>query len=181
MLDEACNQLHAWDAQDKPFDGRLCVNVSAQQMDDPRLAEHVQRLATRVAPGRLGLELTESGLMRNPEQTVRITRALHDAGFGLAIDDFGTGYSSLTYLKRFAADTLKIDMSFVQDMLKSSHDHAIVATIIAMAETLGMHTVAEGVEEAEQAEALKALGCSGVQGFYYGRPVDGKTFADLWL
>ncbi|EWG98194.1 sensor domain-containing phosphodiesterase [Halomonas sp. BC04] len=181
VLDEACNQLHAWDAQDKPFPGRLCVNVSAQQMDDPRLAEHVQRLATRVAPGRLGLELTESGLMRNPEQTVRITRALHDAGFGLAIDDFGTGYSSLTYLKRFAADTLKIDMSFVQDMLKSSHDHAIVATIIAMAETLGMHTVAEGVEEAEQAEALRALGCSGVQGFYYGRPVDGKTFADLWL
>nr|WP_181869993.1 bifunctional diguanylate cyclase/phosphodiesterase [Halomonas sp. DQ26W] len=181
VLDEACNQLHTWDAQDKPFNGRLCVNVSAQQMDDPRLAEHVQRLATRVAPGRLGLELTESGLMRNPEQTVRITRALHDAGFGLAIDDFGTGYSSLTYLKRFAADTLKIDMSFVQDMLKSSHDHAIVATIIAMAETLGMHTVAEGVEEVEQAEALRALGCTGVQGFYYGRPVDGKTFADLWL
>ncbi|MGQ4878846.1 putative bifunctional diguanylate cyclase/phosphodiesterase [Billgrantia sp. LNSP4103-1] len=181
VLEAACQQILTWERQGKPFPGRLCVNVSAQQMDDPRLAEHIQRIATRVPPGKLGLELTESGLMRNPEQTVRITRALCKAGFSLAIDDFGTGYSSLTYLKRFAADTLKIDMSFVQDMLKSSHDHAIVSTIIAMAQTLGMLTVAEGVEEAEQAEALRALGCTGVQGFHFGRPVDGDTFADLWL
>ncbi|MBA2780109.1 putative bifunctional diguanylate cyclase/phosphodiesterase [Billgrantia kenyensis] len=181
VLDAACQQLLTWEQQGKPFPGRLCVNVSAQQMDDPRLAEHILRIATRVLPGKLGLELTESGLMRNPEQTVRITRALCEAGFSLAIDDFGTGYSSLTYLKRFAADTLKIDMSFVRDMLKSSHDHAIVSTIIAMAKNLGMQTVAEGVEEAEQAEALRALGCSGVQGFHFGRPVDGVTFAELWL
>lgn len=181
VLEAACQQIEAWERQGKPFPGRLSVNVSAQQMDDPRLAEHIQRIATRVPPGKLGLELTESGLMRNPEQTVRITRALCRAGFSLAIDDFGTGYSSLTYLKRFAADTLKIDMSFVQDMLKSSHDHAIVSTIIAMAQTLGMQTVAEGVEEAEQAEALRALGCTGVQGFHFGRPVDGNTFAELWL
>ncbi len=181
VLETACQQITAWERQGKPFPGRLCVNVSAQQMDDPRLAEHIQRIATRVPPGKLGLELTESGLMRNPEQTVRITRALYKAGFSLAIDDFGTGYSSLTYLKRFAADTLKIDMSFVQDMLKSSNDHTIVSTIIAMAQTLGMQTVAEGVEEAEQAEALRALGCTGVQGFHFGRPVDGETFADLWL
>ncbi|MCE8016279.1 sensor domain-containing phosphodiesterase [Halomonas sp. MCCC 1A17488] len=181
VLEAACQQLMAWERQGKPFPGRLCVNVSAQQMDDPRLAEHIQRIAMRVPPGKLGLELTESGLMRNPEQTVRITRALCKAGFSMAIDDFGTGYSSLSYLKRFAADTLKIDMSFVQDMLKSSHDHAIVATIIAMAQTLGMLTVAEGVEAAEQAEALRALGCTGVQGFHFGRPVDGATFAELWL
>ena len=181
VLETACQRLMSWERQDKAFSGRLSVNVSAQQMDDPRLADHIQRIATRVTPGRLGLELTESGLMRNPEQTVRITRALCQAGFSLAIDDFGTGYSSLTYLKRFAADTLKIDMSFVQDMLKSSHDHAIVATIIAMAQTLGMSTVAEGVEEAEQVEALRALGCTGVQGYYFGRPVDGDTFAELWL
>ncbi len=181
VLDTACQQLQEWDAQHTPFPGRLCVNVSAQQMDDPCLAEHVQRIATRISPGRLGLELTESGLMRNPEQTVRITRTLCDAGIGLAIDDFGTGYSSLSYLKRFAADTLKIDMSFVRDMLKSSHDHAIVETIIAMAQTLGMLTVAEGVEDLEQAEALRSLGCTSVQGFHYGRPVDGATFAKLWL
>ncbi|WP_162623098.1 putative bifunctional diguanylate cyclase/phosphodiesterase [Billgrantia lactosivorans] len=181
VLEAACQQLMAWERQGKPFPGRLSVNVSAQQMDDPRLAEHIQRIAMRVPPGKLGLELTESGLMRNPEQTVRVTRALCKAGFSLAIDDFGTGYSSLSYLKRFAADTLKIDMSFVQDMLKSSHDHAIVATIVAMAQTLGMLTVAEGVEAAEQAEALRALGCTGVQGFHFGRPVDGDSFAELWL
>ncbi|MCG6657756.1 sensor domain-containing phosphodiesterase [Halomonas campisalis] len=181
VLDAACRQLERWEAQGKAFPGRLCVNVSAQQMDDPQLAEHVQRLTARVAPGRIGLELTESGLMRNPDQTVSITRALRAAGFGMAIDDFGTGYSSLTYLKRFAADTLKIDMSFVQDMLESSHDRAIVATIIAMAQTLGMRTVAEGVETHDQAEALKALGCSGVQGFYFGRPVDADSFAAHWL
>ncbi|TFH88724.1 bifunctional diguanylate cyclase/phosphodiesterase [Billgrantia azerbaijanica] len=181
VLSAACRQLQTWARQGTPFPGRLCVNVSAQQMDDPRLAEHVQQLATQMPPGLLGLELTESGLMRNPEQTVRITRTLCEAGIGMAIDDFGTGYSSLSYLKRFAADTLKIDMSFVRDMLKSSHDHAIVATIIAMAQTLGMQTVAEGVESAEQAEALRALGCTGVQGFHFGRPVDAETFASRWL
>ncbi|MCE8019238.1 sensor domain-containing phosphodiesterase [Halomonas sp. MCCC 1A11036] len=181
VLEAACQQLMSWERQGKPFPGRLSVNVSAQQMDDPRLAEHIQRIATQVPPGKLGLELTESGLMRNPEQTVRVTRALCRAGFSLAIDDFGTGYSSLSYLKRFAADTLKIDMSFIKDMLKSSHDHAIVSTIIAMAQTLGMLTVAEGVEAAEQAEALSALGCTGVQGFHFGRPVDGETFAKQWL
>ncbi|MGM0785127.1 MAG: putative bifunctional diguanylate cyclase/phosphodiesterase [Pseudomonadota bacterium] len=181
VLESACHQLQRWDQQGTPFPGRLCVNVSAQQMDDSQLASHVQQLATRMRPGLLGLELTESGLIRDPERAVGITRTLCGAGIGMAIDDFGTGYSSLTYLKRFAADTLKIDMSFVHDMLKSSHDHAIVATIIAMAHTLGMQTVAEGVESAEQAAALRALGCSGVQGFHFGRPVDANTFATCWL
>ena len=181
VLSTACQQLTAWDRQGTPFPGRLSVNVSAQQMDDPHFAEQIQRIASRTPAGKLGLELTESGLMRNPEQTVRITHALRQAGLSLAIDDFGTGYSSLTYLKRFAADTLKIDISFVQDMLKSSHDHTIVATIIAMAQTLGMQTVAEGVEVAEQADALRELGCSSVQGFLFGHPVDGETFAKRWL
>ncbi|SDJ47770.1 putative bifunctional diguanylate cyclase/phosphodiesterase [Billgrantia gudaonensis] len=181
VLESACRQLQRWEQAGTPFPGRLCVNVSAQQMDDPRLAGHVQQLATRMRPGLLGLELTESGLIRDPEMAVGITRTLCRAGIGMAIDDFGTGYSSLAYLKRFAADTLKIDMSFVHDMLKSSHDHAIVATIIAMAHTLGMQTVAEGVENADQANALRALGCSGVQGFHYGRPVDAATFTACWL
>lgn len=181
VLNTACQQLATWERQGTPFPGRLSVNVSSQQMDDPHFAEQIQRIAMRVSAGKLGLELTESGLMCNPEQTVRITHVLRQAGLSLAIDDFGTGYSSLTYLKRFAADTLKIDISFVRDMLNSNHDHTIVATIIAMAQTLGMQTVAEGVENAEQAKALRALGCSGVQGFHFGHPVDGETFANLWL
>ncbi|WP_163559887.1 EAL domain-containing protein [Halomonas sp. NO4] len=181
VLSAACRQLQTWERQGHPFPGRLCVNVSAQQMDGPQLVRHVQQLVAQMRPGLLGLELTESGLIRDPEQAVGITRTLRGAGIGMAIDDFGTGYSSLAYLKRFAADTLKIDMSFVHDMLKSRHDRAIVATIIAMAGTLGMQTVAEGVESAAQAEALRELGCTAVQGFYCGRPVDAETFAACWL
>ena len=119
--------------------------------------------------------------MRDPEQAIGLMQVLKAQGFGLAIDDFGTGYSSLAYLKRFAADTLKIDISFVRDMLSSSHDYTIVTTIIAMARSMGMKTVAEGVETVEQAQALAALGCDQAQGFYYGRPMSADDFAMHWL
>lgn len=112
---------------------------------------------------------------------MKVTRALVDAGFTIAIDDFGTGHSSLAYLKRFPANTLKVDMSFVRTMLKDRNDLSIVATIIAMAKNLGLQTLAEGVEESAQAERLLTLGCDKVQGYLFGRPEAPAVFAKRWL
>ncbi len=181
VLRTATAQLQAWQARGLVFPGRLSINISAHQFNDPDLANHVAQLTQGVEPRHIGLELTESGFMRDPDLAVKITERLREAGFGLSIDDFGTGYSSLNYLRRFAADTLKIDMSFVEDMLENSHDYTIVTTIVAMAHSLGMTTVAEGVESREQADALARLGCDRVQGFYYGRPLNGDAFAERWL
>ena len=100
---------------------------------------------------------------------------------GLSIDDFGTGYSSLAYLKRFAADKIKIDISFVRDMLTSDNDRVIVATIIAMANTLGLETIAEGIESQDQIAALLSLGCSQGQGYYFDRPLAAEQFVQRWL
>lgn len=181
VLAAASRQLLEWDQAALNFPGQLSINVSARQLADPCLVHRIREITARVAPGRIGLELTESGFMRDPDQAVQMTHAMKGAGFWLSIDDFGTGYSSLSYLKRFGADTLKIDMSFVRDMLNNSHDRTIVDTIIAMARTLGMRTVAEGVETADHANALMNMGCDQAQGYYYGRPVSAEEFAELWL
>jgi EAL domain-containing protein (putative c-di-GMP-specific phosphodiesterase class I) len=127
------------------------------------------------------LELTESGMMRNIDFAVDLVGQLNAAGFALAIDDFGTGYSSLAYLKQLPAEKLKIDKSFVRDMIDDRNDHAIVATIIGMGKTLGMLTIAEGVETRAQADALRKMGCDQVQGFLFGRPEPTDVFTGKWL
>ncbi|WFM71292.1 EAL domain-containing protein [Halomonas sp. CKK8] len=180
VLQAASRQLAAWRREGMALPGRLSLNVSAQQFADPQLAEHIATLTRGVPASAIGLELTESDFMRDPEQAVGITHALRQAGYALAIDDFGTGYSSLSYLRRFSADALKIDISFVRDMLESRHDRAIIQTIIAMARTLGMKTVAEGVETPQQAEALADMGCEQAQGYHYGRPLPAADFAAAW-
>ncbi|MDR5866886.1 sensor domain-containing phosphodiesterase [Halomonas koreensis] len=184
VLAEACRQLAAWrDRGYSPLPGRLHINVAAQQLEDAALAERLAAIVSAAGcrPGDIALELTESGFMADPEQAVTVTRSLREAGFSLAIDDFGTGYSSLAYLKRFAVDTVKIDISFVRDMLRDDNDHAIVTTIIAMADSLGLATLAEGVETRDQAEALTALGCRLGQGFLYDRALPPEDFAARWL
>ncbi|WP_163559259.1 EAL domain-containing protein [Halomonas sp. NO4] len=180
VLQAAARQLATWRKAGTPLPGRLSINVSAQQFTDPQLASHIASLARDVPPSAIALELTESDFMRDPEQAVGITRALREAGYALAIDDFGTGYSSLSYLRRFAADALKIDISFVRDMLDSHHARTIVETIIAMAQALGMETVAEGVESREQALALADMGCHHAQGFHFDRPLPADAFAAAW-
>nr|WP_083700697.1 EAL domain-containing protein [Halomonas sp. 1513] len=183
VIDATCRQLAAWQAAGLVVPGQLAINVASRQFDDDQLITTLQRSCAEhgIAAGQLGLELTESGFMSDPDQAIAMTEALKTLGFGLSIDDFGTGYSSLAYLKRFAADKIKIDMSFVADMLHNENDHAIVTTIIAMARSLQMDTVAEGVESVEQAEALLALGCRQAQGYYFGKPVTGEAFAKAWL
>lgn len=183
VLREACRQVNAWAGQGLRLPGRLAINISAQQIEH---ADIVARLLGILHEAGLSaslfeLELTESSMMAEPERAVQVMAALRSSGFGLSIDDFGTGYSSLAYLKRFAADHVKIDISFVRNMLSDSNDHAIVSTIIAMAASLGLKTTAEGVEEAGQRDALRALGCDSAQGYHFGRPEPADLFARNWL
>ncbi len=181
VLEEAARQLGSWQAAGTPLPGRLSINISAQQFADPRLTSHIATLTANVSPSTIALELTESDFMRDPDQAIIITQAMRQAGYALFIDDFGTGYSSLSYLRRFAADALKIDISFVRDMLDNHHDRAIVQTIIAMANTLEMKTLAEGVESAEQAALLAEMGCNQAQGYWFGRPLPADEFTRTWL
>ncbi|WP_275287425.1 bifunctional diguanylate cyclase/phosphodiesterase [Halomonas elongata] len=180
VLEKAACQLAAWRRNGHPLPGRLSINVSAQQFTDPDLARRIAELTRHTPTSSIDLELTESDVMRDPEQAIAITQTLRKAGYTLSIDDFGTGYSSLAYLRRFAADTLKIDLSFVREMLDGPHDRTIVETIIAMARSLGMQTVAEGVETPEQARALTWLGCDQAQGFHFGRPLPPADFVATW-
>jgi EAL domain-containing protein (putative c-di-GMP-specific phosphodiesterase class I) len=138
--------------------------------------------ATGLSPSRLVLEITESGLMRDPRVVLGRLQALREIGVRLAIDDFGTGYSSLSYLRWMPIDVLKMDKSFVDDLAAGEDQHsALAGTIAGLAHTLGMTTVAEGIERPEQAEALDRLGCELGQGFLFAPPLDPATFAALLL
>jgi len=182
-LHAACSQVRRWQTMPGKVAVKVAVNVAAKQFDDDGFVEQAVRIArdARISPGDLELELTESGMMRDPQRAIEITQALAAAGFALSIDDFGTGHSSLAYLKRFPVNKIKIDISFVRDTLGDRNDHAIVSAIIAMSRSMGLQTLAEGVESPEQAQALLALGCPMAQGYLYGRPQTAAAFEHNWL
>lgn len=183
VLAEACRQMRAWDDAGIAFAGRMAINVSARQLEEPDIVGTLQAIvaAAGLSPERFELELTESSMMVDPERAIQVMHDFTAAGFTLSIDDFGTGYSSLSYLKRFSAEHIKIDISFVRNMLNDRNDHSIVTTIIAMARSLGMSTIAEGVEQPEQADALLAMGCEFAQGFHFGHPEAAAAFTTQWL
>lgn len=183
VVEEACRQLAAWREQGHTMSGQLAINIAAQQFEEEDLVASVLNRCAQfgIEASQLSLEITESGIMDNPEKAIAITEVLKSKGLGLSIDDFGTGYSSLAYLKRFAADKIKIDISFVRDMLTSDNDRVIVATIIAMANTLGLETIAEGIENQDQITALLAMGCAQGQGYCFDRPLTAEMFAQRWL
>ena len=183
VLGEACRQLKAWRDAGLAFPGRLWINLSARQLEEPDIVASIRAIARAagVEARQLALELTESALMSNVAGAIEIMATLKADGFAIAIDDFGTGYSSLAYLKQLPADKLKIDRSFVRDMLTDRHDHTIVTTIIGMARNLGLEVIAEGVEAQPQAHALRALGCDEAQGYFFGRPEAPDRFAQRWL
>jgi diguanylate cyclase (GGDEF)-like protein/PAS domain S-box-containing protein len=167
VMQTACAQLKAWQQSIKP-DLRGSVNISVGQiMDGKRLYGAVEAAVkgTGIDPATLELEITESHLMQNIEEKVTLLDRLGALGVGLSIDDFGTGYSSLSYLKRLPVDTIKIDSSFVRDIGVDPNDEAIITAILAMAHSLRLSVVAEGVETEGQLKALKALGCDEYQGF----------------
>jgi EAL domain-containing protein (putative c-di-GMP-specific phosphodiesterase class I) len=134
---------------------------------------------TGLDPNHLELELTESVLMKRAEQSASILQAVRDRGVKIAIDDFGTGYSSLSYLRKFPVDALKIDQSFVRQISTAGDDTVIVTAVIAMARSLKLRVVAEGVETLEELEFLRSHHCDEAQGFYFSRPIPPRKFAEL--
>ncbi len=179
VLAKACAQMRAW--HDQGFSGlTIAVNVSAVQFGQPRLLEVVSGTleASGLDPRCLMLEITEGVLMKDAETAVGMLRALKNMGVKIAVDDFGTGYSSLTYLKRFPIDVLKIDRSFVRDLVDDEDDAAIVRAIIALAKSLHLTTVAEGVETAEQASLLRTQAVERFQGYYFSRPLSDEKISE---
>jgi diguanylate cyclase (GGDEF)-like protein len=178
MLRAACAQNKAWQDAGLPA-LRVAVNVSAPQFDEERLVlTVVQALEeTGLSPAYLELEVTESVLIHDIDVALRTLQRLKAIGVRLAIDDFGTGYSSLSYLKRFPVDALKIDRSFVRDVITDPDDEAITSSIVALARNLHLQVVAEGVESAEQRIFLRQRGCHLQQGFFFCRPLPAEEFA----
>lgn len=172
VIHAACRQIQAWRQAglDVPT---VAVNLSARQFADNTLIADLQNALKRydVQPTDIEVELTESVLMAEPERANEILQRLHGMGVRISIDDFGTGYSSLSYLKRFPAETVKIDRSFVRGLPTDKDDTAITQAVIAMAHSLGLNVVAEGVETEAQLAALRQMGCDEAQGYLTGRPM----------
>lgn len=178
VLQTAVRQLRAWmDAGLPPM--VMAVNLSAVQFRHSNLPALVSQTldAAQLPPEYLELELTESVAMDKPENAMAVMRNLHERGVRLSIDDFGTGYSSLSYLKRFSVYKLKIDQSFVRDIVTDADDRGIVAAIVQMAHSLGLKTIAEGVETQAQCQFLAAQGCDEVQGYFFSRPLPADQMA----
>ncbi|HEX2122043.1 MAG TPA: GGDEF domain-containing phosphodiesterase, partial [Thermoanaerobaculia bacterium] len=176
----ACRQAKAW--HDAGFSTlSLAVNLSVTQLQQPDLVERVSEVLreTGLPPKFLELEITESSAMQSPESSVRTLYELKKLGIRISLDDFGTGHSSLSYLKSFPIDTLKIDQSFVHDITSDPDTAAIVTAIIAMAHSLRLKVIAEGVEFAEQATFLKQHGCDQMQGYLIKPPVVAQEFVEL--
>ena len=178
VLEAACRQLVDWAQQPALRHLYLAVNVSVQQFRHPEFVPRVLEVLAQTGVDRhkLKLEITESLLMHDVEDVIAKMAALRAHGVRFSLDDFGTGYSSLAYLKRLPLDQLKIDASFVRDILDDPNDAAIVRTIIALARSLGLMAVAEGVETAAQRDTLAAEGCTVYQGYYYSRPLPPEQF-----
>ena len=172
VLREAARTLARW-RREGFEDLVVAVNVSVMQFLRSHMDEQIALVVeeTGLPPACIELEVTESMLMANAEQAIRILQQVKQRGASIAIDDFGTGYSSLSYLKRLPIDTLKIDREFVGDLTHDPEDKAITATVISMAHSLGLQVVAEGVETAEQLAFLRGQRCDQVQGFHVARPM----------
>jgi diguanylate cyclase (GGDEF)-like protein/PAS domain S-box-containing protein len=160
----------------------MAVNLSAVQFRHPNLLEMVTRILDEagVPHSALELELTEATAMDNPDTAIAIMNRLHEHGIRMSIDDFGTGYSSLSHLKKFKVSKLKIDQSFVSDIINDSDDKAIVKAIINMARSLGLKTIAEGVETVSQLDWLRLQGCDEVQGYFFSQPLSADAFEQYW-
>ncbi len=174
ILRKTCEQLVKWQAR-SPLNKNLImsVNLSGKHFAQPDLVEQIRKILveTQVNPACLKMEITESAIMENAENTITMLKNIRALGIKLSIDDFGTGYSSLSYLHRFPIDTLKVDRSFVSSMEDGSENGEIVRTIIALAKTLNLDVVAEGIETIHQLHQLRILGCDNGQGYLFSRPV----------
>jgi EAL domain-containing protein (putative c-di-GMP-specific phosphodiesterase class I) len=180
VLKTACLQSMAWQDEGLP-PLSIAVNMSARQFSDEYLLQDLQSIlkATGMNPQLLELELAESLLIHDVENTLRILTGLKSLGVRIAVDDFGTGYSSLATLQRFPLDTVKIDRSFIGDLAGPSQNAALADAIVAMGKSLSLTVIAQGVETKEQADFLRAHACDELQGFYFNRPLPAYQFAQL--
>jgi diguanylate cyclase (GGDEF)-like protein len=171
VLNEACRQARIW--QEAGHGLAVAVNVSARQLDDDVLIADVEQAlrANGLEAGRLTLEITETALMRDPQLTAQRLHALKNLGVRIAIDDFGTGYSSLAYLSQFPADALKIDRAFIKEIATSRESDALIHTLVQLGKSLDIETLAEGIEDESQLQALQRQDCDSGQGFWFSRPL----------
>jgi EAL domain-containing protein (putative c-di-GMP-specific phosphodiesterase class I) len=181
VLRNAVRQTKVWLDSGIPL--VMAVNLSAVQFRHPTLPAMITRILDEASlpPQHLELELTESVAMHDPQDAIEMMDKLHERGVRMSIDDFGTGYSSLSYLKKFKAYKLKIDQSFVRDIHTDPEDRAIVSAIIQMAKSLGLATIAEGVETTGQLDFLREQGCDEVQGYFYSKPLSAEAFTTFVL
>ncbi len=181
IFEEACRFLNKIEEHNLP-PLTVALNLSGAQFTQKGLPEELGNSVAKagIAPQQIELEITESLLMENIEEAIKIMNRLREIGFSIAIDDFGTGYSSLSYLKRFPAATLKIDQSFIRDIDKDADDRSIVQAIITLAHSLRLKVVAEGIEKREQLAVLREQGCDLIQGYYYSHPLCCEDFLD-WI
>lgn len=180
VLRTACTQNRIWQEAGLP-PIRMAVNLSARQFEQSDLVERINQILeeTGMDVAYLELEVTESLFVDNIQNTINILQQFRDRGITLALDDFGTGYSSLNYLRHFPIDTLKIDRSFVRDVVADPHNAAVTNAIISLAKSLELKITAEGVETQDQFEYIKSQGCNEIQGYYFSRPVPADALARL--
>ncbi|WP_009632093.1 putative bifunctional diguanylate cyclase/phosphodiesterase [Synechocystis sp. PCC 7509] len=180
VLRTACTQNRSWQLAGLPLI-KMAVNISSRQFKEQNLVELTNQVLqeTDLEANYLELEITESLIIENVQQAINTMNQLHDMGITLSLDDFGTGYSSLNYLKRLPIDILKIDQSFVRELVADSDDAAIVKAIISLAHNLKLSVIAEGVETQAQLEYLQKNGCDKIQGYYISRPVSAEALAKL--
>lgn len=181
VIDTACSQIKQWSEQfNREF--RIAVNISPRQFQDQNLVDTIRHAIAKynIAPDLLEVEITE-GTMQDTAAAIPILKNMKKLGIMVSVDDFGTGYSSLSYLKQFPIDVLKIDQSFVKDVMTNNKDAAITTTIIHLAKSLGMDVIAEGVESKEQAQFLLEADCAYVQGYYYYRPLPANEIENIMM
>jgi EAL domain-containing protein (putative c-di-GMP-specific phosphodiesterase class I) len=183
VLDTACKQIAAWAHREEPAYVSVAVNISARQFRQPDFVEKVLAALVRsgAEPHNLELELTESMLADNIEEVIAKMTELKSHGLRFSLDDFGTGYSSLAYLKRLPLDQLKIDRSFVQDILVDASSGAIAQTIISLSQAMGLPVIAEGLETEAQRDFLTRLGCHSFQGYLISHPLALEDFERQWM
>jgi diguanylate cyclase (GGDEF)-like protein/PAS domain S-box-containing protein len=181
VLETACNQLALWGAQEATAGWTLSINVGSSQFADAGLVDQIDRVLRKTGanPQRLRLELTEHLLMNGGPHVRERMLAIKALGVGFSLDDFGTGYSSLHHLQRLPLDQLKIDQSFVREVLTAPDDAAVARSVVALGHCLGLTVIAEGVETAEQRNLLAELGCDAFQGYYFGRPAPASELTQL--
>ncbi|KLT19986.1 diguanylate cyclase [Neobacillus vireti] len=181
VIENACRQIKSWN--DNGYDDiHVAINISPKQFQHPNLVQFIQSMIKKydIQASSLGIEITE-GAMNDTKETIPILKKVKELGISISVDDFGTGYSSLNYIKQFPIDVLKIDQSFIRDILLDEKDAAITSTIIHLGKSLGLEVVAEGVENQKQVEFLSNAECYKIQGFYYSKPLPGDEIEKRFL